>query len=121
MVVALPIRHQSGVAVRGIVTTVTVEGGRQYKIQAFVDDIVAVEGSADPIESADGRWKIAEGFDKMQYVLDFTSEELAAGPIDPRTIKSVEFDMTVAGDYNIVVIGFSEANRSDDPLAVRMD
>ena len=106
-----------GVAVRGIVTTVTVEGGRQYKIQAFVDDIVAVEGSADPIESADGRWKIAEGFDKMQYVLDFTSEELATGPIDPRTIKSVEFDMTVAGDYNIVVIGFSEANRSDDPLA----
>ncbi len=107
-----------GVAVRGIKTYVTVEGrSNPYTIQAFIDDIVAVEGSADPIESADGRWKIAEGFDKMQYVLDFTSEELATGPIDPRTIKSVEFDMTVAGDYNIVVIGFSEANRSDDPLA----
>ena len=107
-----------GVAVKGIKTYVTVEGrSSPYTIQAFIDDIVAVEGSAEPIESVDGQWKIAEGFDKMQYVLDFTSEELATGPIDPRAIKSVEFDMTVAGDYNIVVIGFSEANRSDDPLA----
>ena len=107
-----------GVAVKGIKTYVTVEGRTNpYTITAFVDDIVAVEGSAEPIESADGQWKIVEGFNKMQYVLDFTSEELATGPIDPRTIKSVEFDMTVAGDYNIVVIGFSEANRSDDPLA----
>ena len=53
----------------------------------------------------------------MQYTLDLTSEELPNGPIDPRTVKSVDFEMTVAGDYNIVVIGFSEANRSDDPLA----
>ncbi len=106
-----------GAAVKGIVTTVTVEGGRTYNIRAFVDDIVAVEGSEEPIESTDGQWKIVEGFNKMQYVLDFTSEELSTGPIDPRTIKDVDFNMTVAGDYNIAVIGFSEANRSDDPLA----
>ena len=34
--------------------------------------------------------------------------------IDPRTVKAVEFEMMVAGDYNIVVVGFSEANRADD-------
>ena len=89
---------------------------RTQTISVFIDDLVAVEGSAEPIETSDG-WKIVEGFNKMQYTLDLTSEELPNGPIDPRTVKSVEFEMTVAGDYNIVVIGFSEANRSDDPLA----
>jgi hypothetical protein len=121
-----------GAAVRGMkvhVTTQALSGSpadgpdrpagpeRQQTITVFIDDIVAVEGSAEPIESRDGQWKIVEGFNKMQYTLDLTSEELPNGPIDPRTVKSVEFEMTVAGDYNIVVIGFSEANRSDDPLA----
>ena len=105
-----------GVAVKGITTTVTLEGGGKHKIQAFVDDFKAVEGSAEPVESKDGKWKIAEGFNKMQYILDLTSEELSSGPIDPRTVKSVDFDITVAGDYNIVVIGFSEANKSEDAL-----
>ena len=89
---------------------------RTQIIRVFVDDIVPVEGSKVE-ESVDAQWKIVEGFNKMQYILDFTSEELPNGPIDPRTVKSVEFDMMVAGDYNIVVIGFSEANRSDDPIA----
>ena len=34
--------------------------------------------------------------------------------IDPRTVKSVVLDMVVAGDYNIAVIGFSEANRAEE-------
>ena len=105
-----------GAAVKGITTTVTLENGSTRTIRAFIDDLVAVEGSAPPIETNDG-WKIAEGFAKMQYTLDLTSEELSTGPIDPRTVKSVVFDMEVAGDYNIVVVGFSEANKSDDPLA----
>ena len=105
-----------GVAVKGITTTVTLENGSTRTIRAFIDDIVAVEGSAPPVETSDG-YKIAEGFNKMQYTLDLTSEELSTGPIDPRTVKNVEFEMDVAGDYNIVVIGFSEANKSDDPLA----
>ena len=47
----------------------------------------------------------------MKYDLLLTDEKIN---IDPRTVKSVVFDMVVAGDYNIAVIGFSEANRAEE-------
>ena len=62
-------------------------------------------------DSVDGEWKIADGFNKMKY--DFVLEQ---HDIDPRTVKDVVFDMIVAGDYNIAVIGTSEANlAASDP------
>ncbi len=91
---------------------------RTRTIPVFLDAITAVEGSNDPRETPDG-YKIVEGFDKMQYVLDFNDPDplsTADEPIDPRTVKSIEFEMDVAGDYNIAFIGFSEANKSEDPL-----
>ena len=57
-------------------------------------------------ESVDGEWKIAEGFNRMKYDLVFEDHE-----IEPRTVKSVVFDMIVAGDYNIAIIGVSSANQ----------
>ena len=113
-----------GVAVKGITATVTLDDGSTRKVQAFLDEIEALEGSAPPLET-DG-YKIAEGFNKMRSTLDLTrmefiklsnGEAVEPGEHDPRTVKNVEFVMDVAGDYNIVVIGFSEANKSDDPLA----
>ncbi|MCZ6679909.1 MAG: hypothetical protein O7E52_21965 [Candidatus Poribacteria bacterium] len=81
-------------------------------IRVFADDLVPVEGSAPPRDSDDRRWKIVEGFDAMQYILDFTDPDI---DIDPRQVKSVDLEMIVAGDYNIAIIGFSSANQSDDP------
>ena len=72
-------------------------------------DIGAVPGSRPPRNSEDGLWKIVEGFQAMKY--DFV---LADHDIDPRQVKSVDFDLVVAGDYNIVVMGFSEANKAED-------
>ena len=72
-------------------------------------DIDPVPGSRPPSTSEDGLWKIVEGFRAMKY--DFV---LADHDIDPRQVKSVEFDLVVAGDYNIVVMGFSEANKAED-------
>ena len=72
-------------------------------------DITAVTGSRPPRNSEDSLWKIVEGFQAMKYDL-----VLADHDIDPRQVKSVEFDLVVAGDYNIVVMGFSEANKAED-------
>ena len=72
-------------------------------------DITPVSGSLPPRNSEDGLWKIVEGFQAMKY--DFV---LADHNIDPRQVKSVAFDLVVAGDYNIVVMGFSEANKAED-------
>ena len=72
-------------------------------------DVGPVQGSRPPRNSEDGLWKIVEGFQAMKY--DFV---LADHDIDPRQVKSVDFDLVVAGDYNIVVMGFSEANKAED-------
>ncbi|MFB3040229.1 MAG: hypothetical protein ACE1ZS_00315, partial [Candidatus Poribacteria bacterium] len=77
-------------------------------IKVFIDDIKPV-GNSQIRDSVDGQWKIVDGFDTMVYELVFADHE-----IDPRTVKAVEFEMMVAGDYNIVVVGFSEANRAED-------
>ena len=69
------------------------------------------EGVSEIGESVDGEWKIVNGFNKMKYDLVLTDRKI---DIDPRTVKSVVFDMIVAGDYNIAVIGFSRANRATD-------
>ena len=83
-----------------------------HRFDVFADELVPVDHAGGPSEirdSVDGKWKIVNGFNKMKYDLMLTDEKIN---IDPRTVKSVVFDMVVAGDYNIAVIGFSEANRA---------
>ena len=83
-----------------------------HRFDVFADELVPVDHAGGPSEirdAVDGQWKIVNGFNKMKYDLILTDEKIN---IDPRTVKSVVFDMVVAGDYNIAVIGFSEANRA---------
>ncbi len=83
-----------------------------HRFEVFADELVPVDHAGGPSEvrdSVDGKWKIVNGFNKMKYDLILTDAKIN---IDPRTVKSVVFDMIVAGDYNIAVIGFSEANRA---------
>lgn len=80
------------------------------KIEVFVNDITPIDVGGLPSEirdSVDNEWKIVDGFNKMKYDLIFEEHD-----IEPRTVKSVVFDMVVAGDYNIAVIGVSAANRA---------
>lgn len=80
------------------------------KIEVFVNDITPIDVGGLPSEirdSVDNEWKIVDGFNKMKYDLIFADHD-----IEPRTVKSVVFDMVVAGDYNIAVIGVSAANRA---------
>ncbi len=83
-----------------------------YKFNITADQLVPVthaSGSGDIRDSIDGEWKIVTGFNKMKYDLNLYD---AAINIDPRTVKSVVFEMIVAGDYNIAVIGLSRANQA---------
>ena len=87
-----------------------------HRFDVFADELVPVDHAGSPSEirdSVDGKWKIVNGFNKMKYDFILTDEKIN---IDPRTVKSVVFEMVVAGDYNIAVIGFSEANKAaSDP------
>ena len=83
-----------------------------HRFDVFADELVPVDHAGGPSEirdSVDGKWKIVSGFNKMKYDLMLTDTKIN---IDPRTVKSVVLDLVVAGDYNIAVIGFSEANRA---------
>ncbi|MCY3549841.1 MAG: hypothetical protein OXH39_05220 [Candidatus Poribacteria bacterium] len=85
-----------------------------HRFDVFADELVPVDHAGGPSkvrDSVDGKWKIVNGFNKMKYDLIFDDERIN---IDPRTVKSVVLDMVVAGDYNISVIGFSEANRTEE-------
>ena len=85
-----------------------------HQFDVFADELVPVGHAGGPSEirdSVDGKWRIVNGFNKMKYDLMLTDQKIN---IDPRTVKSVVFDMVVAGDYNIAVIGFSEANRAKE-------
>ncbi|MYA72536.1 hypothetical protein F4141_20990 [Candidatus Poribacteria bacterium] len=85
-----------------------------HRFDVFANELVPVDHAGGPSEisdAVDGQWKIVNGFNKMKYDLILTDEKIN---IDPRTVKSVVFDMVVAGDYNIAVIGFSEANRAEE-------
>ena len=79
----------------------------QRKFTVFSDAIVPV-GASTVHET--GEWKIVEGFNAMQYELNL---EALDDPINSRQVKSVAFEMIVAGDYNISVVGFSGANVGD--------
>ena len=87
-----------------------------YQFHGYANELVPLDHARGPSEvrdSVDGKWKIVNGFNKMKYDLVLTDDKIN---IDPRTVKSVVFDMVVAGDYNIAVIGFSEANKAEaDP------
>ncbi len=102
-------------------TRADIEGGLEpdllpkmtHQFYVFAADLVPVDhagGSSEVRDSVDGKWKIVTGFNKMKYDLILADEKLN---IDPRTVKSVTFEMVVAGDYNIAVIGFSEANKAE--------
>ena len=81
-----------------------------HRFEVFADELVPVDHVGGPSEirdSVDGKWKIVNGFNKMKYDLILADPKIN---IDPRTVKSVVFDMVVAGDYNIAIIGFSKAN-----------
>ncbi|RKU06269.1 hypothetical protein C6501_19335 [Candidatus Poribacteria bacterium] len=83
-----------------------------HHIEVYADQLVPINHARGPSEirnSVDGQWRIVNGFNKMKYDLNLTDEKIN---IDPRTVKSVVFDMVVAGDYNIAVIGFSRANQA---------
>ena len=85
-----------------------------HRFNVFANELIPVDHAGGPSEvqdSVDGKWRIVNGFNKMKYDLMLTDEKVN---IDPRTVKSVVFDMVVAGDYNIAVIGFSEANRAEE-------
>ena len=80
------------------------------KIEVFVNDVTPMDLGGLPSEirdSVDGSWKIVDGFNKMKYDLIFADHG-----IEPRTVQSVVFEMVVAGDYNIAIIGFSNANKA---------
>ena len=87
-----------------------------HQFEIYANELVPIDHAGGPSEvrdSVDGKWRIVSGFNKMKYDLRLTDAKIN---IDPRTVKSVVFDMVVAGDYNIAVIGFSEANRAEaDP------
>ena len=88
------------------------------KIDVFVNDVTPIDVGGLPSEireSVDGNWVMVDGFNKMKYDLVFEEHGIEA-----RTVQSVVFDMVVAGDYNIAVIGFSNANKAAegaDPFA----
>ena len=85
-----------------------------HHFEVSADQLVPVdnsEGTSEIRNSVDGKWKIINGFNKMKYDLILTDGQIN---IDSRTVKSVVFDMVVAGDYNIAVIGFSDANKAEE-------
>ncbi len=78
------------------------------KIDIFSNDVTPIDVGGLPSDiRSSGDWAIVDGFNKMKYDLVFEEHD-----IDPRTVQSVVFDMVVAGDYNIAVIGFSDANKA---------
>ena len=78
------------------------------KIDIFSSDVTPIDVGGLPSDIREsGDWVIVDGFNKMKYDLVFADHD-----IDPRTVQSVIFDMVVAGDYNIAVIGFSDANKA---------
>ena len=78
------------------------------KIDIFSSDVTPIDVGGLPSDIREsGDWAIVDGFNKMKYDLVFEEHD-----IDPRTVQSVVFDMVVAGDYNIAVIGFSDANKA---------
>ena len=89
----------------------------QFVVKA--DQLVPINhagGTSEIRDSIDKKWKIVTGFNKMKYDLNLSDEKIN---IDPRTVKSVVFDMVVAGDYNIAVVGMSRANRAQQNPALQ--
>jgi hypothetical protein len=71
-----------------------------------------------PVDALDGYpnlggWRVANGFDAFHWVLDLRNLP-TGGVLNPSVVKSIEFrDVEVAGDYNIVVRGYSADNVGD--------
>ena len=80
------------------------------KIDIFSTDVTPIDVGGLPSDiRTSGDWAIVDGFNKMRYDLVFADHD-----IEPRTVQSVVFDIVVAGDYNIAVIGFSDANKAGE-------
>jgi len=103
-----------------VVTQALDAEGKLGKEQTKTFDVFATEEettfipSGVPVEdltikdehwSDDGTWLIAEGFDAIKCEVDIREKG-----IDPRTVKSMEIVMDVAGDYYIDVYGYSRQN-----------
>ena len=85
-----------------------------YEFEITADQLEPINhasGTSVIQDSVDGEWKIVTGFNRMKYELNLNDGNIN---IDPRSVKSVVFDMIVAGDYNIAVIGFSNANQASE-------
>ena len=68
-----------------------------------------------------GDWRVANGFDAFHYALDLTNlpeaaaNELGSSVLNPAVVISIEFkNIKVAGDYNIVMNGYSPAAAGDE-------
>lgn len=68
-----------------------------------------------------GDWRVANGFDAFHYALDLTNlpeaaaNELGSRVLNPAVVISIEFkNVKVAGDYNIVMNGYSPFNVGDE-------
>lgn len=83
---------------------------KTYIFDITADQLLPV-GASKIVDSVDSEWKIVTGFNKMKYDLNLQDIDIN---IDPRTVKSVVFEMIVAGDYNIAVIGLSDANKAEE-------
>ncbi len=83
---------------------------KTYEFDITADQLVPV-GTSNIVDSVDSEWKIVTGFNKMKYDLNLYDIDIN---IDPRAVKSVVFEMIVAGDYNIAVIGLSKANQANE-------
>ncbi|MBM3216302.1 hypothetical protein FJZ36_15485 [Candidatus Poribacteria bacterium] len=75
--------------------------------------IKPVDGRDDGYPSF-GAWRVANGFDAFHWILDLRSLP-GGGTLNPSVVKSIELtDIEVAGDYNIVVRGYSVDNVGDE-------
>ena len=68
-----------------------------------------------------GDWRVANGFDAFHYTIDLLNlpeaaqAELGGRLLNPATVYSISFNnIEVAGDYNIVLNGYSPENVGDE-------
>ena len=49
----------------------------RQEIEVFIDEILPLDPAVDQIrDSVDGEWKIADGFNKMRYELNFEQHDI---------------------------------------------
>ena len=82
-----------------------------------VEPSVLPDGTPDPDSTGGeqiGPFTVANGFDSFQYTLDLEALVDEGVIEDIRTVKSIEFEMTLAGDYYVEIVGYSRDNEGDE-------